>query len=1118
MSSSSARTRLGARLPVLAAFVFLVPAVLTTALYLFNLDRTPVRNAATQVQTIARSKASEVETWFNERLSGARMVLETPLLRTGIESFLASPASSIRGARGSLTGFDYRGEPALAAGIPIAGTPWFLLAKLDQAEVRGSLLARAWTPLIFLVLVGVLIVLLGRVLWHKQRTELMRQNLLPAQRLQSLTQHARDVILLLDEQWRIIEANDRAVETYGYPKEKLLKLRLQDLQPAEERAAFEESLREFTAPAGGCVESVQRRQDDTRFPVEISGGAFVFGDRRYFQCIIRDITERKRREKELLRRNRLYNLLSRVNQAVLRVTSREELFRQVCESAVEQGGFKLAWIGCPQSNGETVDAISWAGSDAVREEVSQDGAMLCNLRGFAGRHNQVTVHNTCVPEQSESPCCRTLRRIGLKACASFQIQFQGRPWGWFSVSAREPRFFQDEEVALLREVALAVSFAIDHLEKTEQHHQAQRALQESESKYRSLFEHAPDALFLTHRGVWIDCNPAAEDLFGCPRDQLIGRGPADFSPPQQPDGTDSSAKISELVARAEAGVVQAFEWAWQRPDGSAFDAEVMRSVYRAGRDLISTTMVRDITERKEAEEALRNSEEKLRAFFDSAVIGTLSWDNEGRLLKANPELLRIVALTSGQFESRELKLKDLTPPEFHAIDEDRHEEARRRGACTPYEKQLFRPDGSRVWVLVGYVLVGRNRETALGFILDLTERKQLQAQLLRTQRLESLGTLAGGVAHDLNNILAPILMAAEVLSLNRSRPSDEKMLATIKDSAQRGAAVVKQLLTFARGADGKKVTLQVGTFASEMVRIARETFPKSIVIKSSTAEGLWPIQADPTHLHQVLLNLFVNARDAMPEGGVLSLNVQNMRFSEADPAVPHNAKAGPYLLLEVSDSGTGIPPEIIDRIWDPFFTTKEVGHGTGLGLSTIMGIVKAHDGFVSVSSEPGIGATFKVFLPASPGAQTEADTFLLSEIPRGNGEWILVADDEETIRDVTRETLTHHGYQVETAANGTDALVAFIQAEGKFKLVLTDIMMPLMDGLALARAVRRIEPEVKILCSSGLEKDGRAAELRRMGVTQILPKPYPRETLLRAVHRELGPVTEASSALMSLAY
>ena len=386
---------------------------------------------------------------------------------------------------------------------------------------------------------------------------------------------------------------------------------------------------------------------------------------------------------------------------------------------------------------------------------------------------------------------------------------------------------------------------------------------------------------------------------------------------------------------------------------------------------------------------------------------------------------------------------------------------------------------------------------------DITETKKLESQFLRAQRLESIGTLASGIAHDLNNILSPILMATGILR-GSIRKEDQQMVDIIEGSAERGAAIVKQVLTFARGVEGERALLQPKHLLTEMVKVMNQTFPKNINIKTHFASELWTVLGDATQLHQVLLNLCVNARDAMsPHGGTLKVSCENMEVDQQLASVNPGATTGPHVCFSVTDSGTGMTPEVMEKIFNPFFTTKEQGKGTGLGLATVIGIVKGHKGFLSLQSEIGVGTTFKIHLPANcEGKAEEKHTECLTNL-RGNGELVLVVDDEAAIREVIVGTLEAHNYRCYTAEDGTDALAMYFERRAEFHLIVTDLHMGMMDGVMLTKSVRKLTPDAKIIISSGHIQKENQVTLEGLGVKHFLEKPYTSEKLLLCVKQAL---------------
>lgn len=382
---------------------------------------------------------------------------------------------------------------------------------------------------------------------------------------------------------------------------------------------------------------------------------------------------------------------------------------------------------------------------------------------------------------------------------------------------------------------------------------------------------------------------------------------------------------------------------------------------------------------------------------------------------------------------------------------------------------------------------------------EITQKKQLEAQFLRAQRLESIGTLASGIAHDLNNVLAPILMTAQLLEAQIQDQRSLRLLPILITNAKRGANLVKQVLSFTRGLEGERTLLQLKHLILEIKQIIKETFPKSIEVITKTSPDIWTVSADATQIHQVLMNLCVNARDAMPNGGILQIASENLFIDENYTRMNLDAKVGPYVVVTVTDTGTGINPGILDRIFEPFFTTKEINKGTGLGLSTVLGIIKNHGGFINVTTEIGKGSQFKIYLPAQEAKETvEAVEIQLSP---GNGELILVVDDEDAIRDITKTSLENHNYKAITASDGIEAIALYAEYQAEISLVLTDMVMPSMDGLTTIRTLQKINPEVKIIAVSGLATSDKVSAAHNVGIQAFLAKPYTTNQLLQTISR-----------------
>ncbi len=383
----------------------------------------------------------------------------------------------------------------------------------------------------------------------------------------------------------------------------------------------------------------------------------------------------------------------------------------------------------------------------------------------------------------------------------------------------------------------------------------------------------------------------------------------------------------------------------------------------------------------------------------------------------------------------------------------------------------------------------------IGIHLDITEKKQLEAQFFRAQRLESLGTLASGIAHDLNNVLTPILSVAQLLPLRLTDLDDrtQNLLKILESSAHRGADLIKQILSFAQGIEGKHVSIQPAHLLLDIQKIVEQTLPKSIEIERDIPADLATVSGDMTQLHQVLMNLCINARDAMPQGGTLKIQATNRSIDDTFVRTHLSAKVGNYVEITITDTGTGIAPQLLDRIFDPFFTTKPIGTGTGLGLSAVIGIIKSHNGFLDVQSRVGQGTQFYIYLPTSDAPPLHQNK---PELPSGQQQLILVVDDELAISELIKTTLETYNYRVLTANNGAEAIATYNQHR-EIASVLIDLMMPVMDGLTTVTALHQLNPNLSIVAMSGLSSVEAVAQAKRFGCRYFLPKPYTNKDLLQ---------------------
>ncbi len=521
----------------------------------------------------------------------------------------------------------------------------------------------------------------------------------------------------------------------------------------------------------------------------------------------------------------------------------------------------------------------------------------------------------------------------------------------------------------------------------------------------------------------------------------------------------------------------------------------------AGRPRARLALGTDITERRQAERRVRDQAEMLNQAREAIFITDLG----NRVIYWNAGAERLFGWAPGEVMGR-------TAEQIFDVAVAAHIEAARVETLARGEwiGELRMQSRTRVPLIVesrqSLIRDEAGRPKArLCINSDITDRKRLEEQFLRAQRMENIGLLAAGIAHDLNNMLAPILLAAPMLREHVSDPGALSLLGTLEKSAERGANLVRQILAFAHGATGEQRLLQVKHLLRDISSVIAGTFPKSIRLEDFVPSDLWPITGNPTQIHQVLLNLSVNARDAMPNGGTLRLRAENRVLDLAAAGAIEGARPGMFLVLHVEDSGTGIPPDVLARMWEPFFTTKESGKGTGLGLSTVRGIIETHNGFIEVVTAPGRGSAFRIYIPAAEGAANDRLSTPSRPLPPGKGELILVVDDERHIRDMTMTILQRAGYRVILAADGAEAATVFAQRAAEIRLVITDLHMPNLDGAMLGRALRRLNPSARLLVVSGMSSAlGNRPDYRPDEFADaFLHKPFKPEALLAKVHELL---------------
>lgn len=626
----------------------------------------------------------------------------------------------------------------------------------------------------------------------------------------------------------------------------------------------------------------------------------------------------------------------------------------------------------------------------------------------------------------------------------------------------------------LDEIVLArtIHHAIERNRFLRKIEQQKKEIEKSEYRTRCIIESSTDAMLIVDfEGKIQFVNPAAANMFGCATEELL------LQTFGYPVSSESLIEIDILRSNREVGTAE---------------MRVVKLDWHGSPAFLCS--LRDITERKLSELRIREQATLLDKASDAIIVRNLS----GEITFWSKGAERIYGWERRQALGR--NLNDLV-----MLDEKQHATAtsvlQRKGEWKG-EQSHTTQDGREILVQSRWTMLINEREQPYAILAinsDVTEQKSLEAQTLRSQRMESIGTLASGIAHDLNNVLTPVTMTVDML---KDKVSEEglKSLELIETNIQRGAFLIKQVLSFGRGMDGECVSINLMHIARELERIVKDTFPPTIEFSLSGPNQVWHIQGDPTQMHQILLNLCVNARDAMPDGGSIKIKIENQVVDETYDDKNLELAPGDYVCICVSDTGEGIPKDVQERIFDPFYTTKPVGKGTGLGLSTVLAITKSHKGFLSLHSEVRNGTQFRIYFPRHIPDEDEIKTETATPVRmRGNGETILLVDDEAMIRKAARNTLEHYGFVVLEAINGLDAIETYSKHKEDVALVLTDMSMPVMGGQETIAVLRSLDPQIPIIGSSGLGANSES-ELESVHIPdRFLDKPYFPKILVQTV-------------------
>lgn len=845
-----------------------------------------------------------------------------------------------------------------------------------------------------------------------------------------------------------------------------------------------------------------------------------------------DLSAYKAAEIELGRSNRALRMFSSCNEMLIRTTDESDLLAEACRIAVEIGGYRMAWVGfVMEDEARSIVPMAHAGAELgyfseVDISWADDHPSGLGPAGQAIRSGKEVVFEDLIGNPEFSRWLEPARKRGYRSVVCLPLSDAKRSFGVLCLYAGEPHPAGEDEIKMLHDMAADLAFGIENIRSRLERQRTQdvvikvaqavssgtgteffnlltcnmvEALGASGGVIGRLNQggHSIDTLsFVLNGEIKENVNYS---LAGTPCENAINcdvcvyeRGVQKLFPEDRilaDLGIEGYAGIPLYDQKGGvAGIMAVFY------SNAVTEAALVESTLR-----IFATRAASEMDRQQADARIREQASLLDKAQDAILVRDLNhtvtyWNKSAARLYGWMEA-EALGRTVGELIYRDTAAFSLA-----------HHRTLSTGEWVGEMNQIDK-NGRELIVEGRWTLVRDEQgmpESVFVINTDITEHRKLEQQFLRAQRLESIGTLAGGIAHDLNNILAPISMAIELLKMRVIDGRSAELLDTIAASAKRGADMVGQVLSFARGMDGRRVEVHPRQIIAEIENIVRDTFLENVVLQICASRELWTIYGDSTQLHQVLLNLCVNARDAIPGGGEIFILADNVQIDATFAAINLEAREGPHVCIQVTDSGNGIPPEIIDKIFDPFFTTKAVGKGTGLGLSTSLAIVKSHGGFIRCISKVGEGTCFKVYLPARPEMDGAAALPDRVSLPVGRGETVLVVDDEASIRQITRETLEAFGYQALLASDGSEALARYAEHQAAIAVVLTDMTMPIMDGPAMIAQLVKMNPAVRIIATSGIVAHGELARHNGSGIAHFLPKPYTAETLLNSLRMVLA--------------